>query len=71
VARTEQEARRLTGTSTKSIDDAAGRAVARAIRSGFKPDWFELETVHGQIREGRIANFRVALTLGVAKRSRS
>ncbi|HSN71785.1 MAG TPA: dodecin family protein [Steroidobacteraceae bacterium] len=69
VAGTTQRVVRLTGTSTKSIDDAAGQAVAKAIADDLDPQWFELDGVRGWIRDGRIERFEVALRLRVGRRA--
>lgn len=71
MGRTTQQSVRLRGRSTKSIDDAAGRAVARALAGNLDPLSFELERVRGTIRDGRIAAFEVDLTLRVRAPART
>jgi flavin-binding protein dodecin len=66
LARTAQRVVRLTGTSSKSIDDAVGRAVAKAVADQLEPQRFEVDVVRGRIRDGRIDAFEVAIVLHLA-----
>jgi flavin-binding protein dodecin len=64
MAEPDYELIRVTGSSTKSIDDAIGRAIEQASERVPNPEWFELGEVRGAIREGRVARFQVVMTIG-------
>ena len=66
MGRPAQRVVRLTGTSSKSIDEAANRAVAKAVADQLEPQWFEVDAVRGRVRDGRIYSFEVAIVLHLA-----
>ena len=54
----------LTGTSTKSIEDATERAIARASRTVRNMRWFNLVETRGQIEDDRITHWQVTIEVG-------
>jgi flavin-binding protein dodecin len=54
----------VTGSSTTSIDDAIGRAVAKAAESLRNLDWFEMTSVRGHIEDGKVAHYQVTVKIG-------
>ena len=55
---------RIVGTSTEGIDDAIRNGVARAAQTIRHIDWFEVESVRGNIRDGEIDHFQVSMKVG-------
>ena len=54
----------VTGSSSTTIDDAIGRAVAKASETLRNLDWFEVVSVRGHIEDGRVAHYQVTLKIG-------
>jgi len=54
----------LTGSSTKSVDDAVRQAIERASKTLHGLRWFEVSDVRGHIEQGRIAHWQVTLKVG-------
>ena len=54
----------IVGTSTVGIDDAIRNGVARAAQTIRHIDWFEVESVRGNIRDGEIDHFQVSMKVG-------
>ncbi len=54
----------LVGTSNKSFSDAAANAVARAHQLGHQVSWFEVNEQRGAVRDGKIDQFQVTITVG-------
>ena len=54
----------LTGTSTKSIEDAVGNAVARAGKTVHNLRWFQIVEVRGGIDAGQVASWQVTVKVG-------
>ncbi len=54
----------LTGSSSKSIEDAITIAVERASRSVRNMHWFEVIETRGAIKDGTVAQFQVTLKIG-------
>ena len=54
----------LTGSSTKSSDDAIRNAIAQAAKSLRNLHWFQVIETRGQIMEGKVAHWQVTLRLG-------
>lgn len=63
--------RKITGTSTVSVDDAIDRALVVARDTCGEPDWFEVETARGFISEGRVTHYQVSLQLGYERSDNS
>jgi flavin-binding protein dodecin len=54
----------LTGTSTKSIEDAVQTAIAKASKTLHGLRWFEIADVRGDIQNDKIAHWQVSLKIG-------
>ena len=54
----------VVGTSDKSIEDAIDQAINVAGQSIRNLDWFQVSELRGHIKDGRVANYQVALKLG-------
>lgn len=64
MAAARQIQRQITGTSTKSVDDAIDRALVVARDQYGEPDWFEVVNTRGFINNGRVSHYQVSLELG-------
>ncbi len=56
----------LTGTSSKSIEDAVNSAIARAHKTVKKLRWFEVIETRGSLDKGRVDHWQVTLKVGFA-----
>jgi len=54
----------LTGTSTKSCDDAVKNAVARAAKTVRNMRWFEVLETRGSIENGTVSEWQVTIKCG-------
>ena len=54
----------LTGSSTKSSDDAILTAIARASRTMRNLKWFQVTDVRGAVDDGNVAHWQVTLKVG-------
>jgi flavin-binding protein dodecin len=54
----------VVGTSPDSIDQAIRNGIERAARTLRHVDWFEMTQVRGQVKDGTVEHFQVALKLG-------
>jgi dodecin len=54
----------LVGSSSKSVEDAVQRAVAKAAETVRNLRWFQVVDTRGHIEGGRIAHWQVTLKLG-------
>ncbi|HEX3952082.1 MAG TPA: dodecin [Stellaceae bacterium] len=54
----------ITGSSSKSIDDAIQMAIARASKTLKQLRWFEVMQTRGHIDNGKIQHFQVVLKIG-------
>lgn len=54
----------LTGSSSKSMEDAVNQAVERASRTLHHMRWFEVTETRGHIEDGRVAHWQVTLKIG-------
>lgn len=54
----------VTGSSSKSIDDAIRTAVARASTTLRQIEWFQVVETRGHVRDGAVAHFQVTLKIG-------
>lgn len=54
----------LTGSSTKSFDDAVQNAIAKASKTMRNMQWFQVVETRGHITDGRIAHWQVTLKIG-------
>ena len=54
----------LTGSSSKSSDDAVRNAIAKAAKSVRNMHWFNVIETRGHIVDGEIAHWQVTLRIG-------
>jgi len=54
----------VVGTSPDGIEQAVANAVSQASRTVRNLDWFEVESVRGQIADGAVAHWQVTVKLG-------
>jgi flavin-binding protein dodecin len=54
----------ITGTSTASVEDAVGKAVAKASKTVHNLRWFQLTEVRGSIDHGKVGHWQVSMKLG-------
>ncbi len=54
----------LVGTSPDGVDQAIRNAISRASQTLRNLDWFEVTQVRGQVEDGNVAHWQVALKLG-------
>ena len=54
----------IVGSSSVSIEDAISSAVARASKTLRHLGWFEVTQTRGEIKDGKVHNYQVALKLG-------
>ncbi len=54
----------LTGTSSTSIEDAVGKAVARAHKTIKTLGWFQVLETRGTIEKGKVRHWQVTLKVG-------
>jgi flavin-binding protein dodecin len=54
----------LTGTSTKSIEDAVDQAIKRAHKSIKRLSWFQVIETRGHIDKGKVEHWQVTIKVG-------
>ena len=54
----------IVGTSPEGIDAAIRNGVARAAKTLCHIDWFELQEVRGQVKDGAVEHFQVGMKVG-------
>ena len=54
----------IVGTSSDGIDAAIRNGLARAAETMRLLDWFEVQSVRGDLRNGAVAHFQVTLKVG-------
>lgn len=54
----------LTGTSTKSIEDAVDKAIKRAHKTVKNLCWFQVVETRGNIDKGKVQHWQVTLKVG-------
>jgi dodecin len=54
----------LTGSSTKSADDAITGAIARAAKTLHNLRWFQVLDTRGEIEGAKVAHWQVTLKVG-------
>lgn len=59
----------LTGTSTKSIEEAVTNAIRRANQTVKHLNWFEVIETRGNIIKGKIHHWQVTIKVGFALES--
>ena len=56
----------VTGTSSKSIEEAIQNAVAKASKTVHNLRWFEVVEVRGSIDSGAVQQWQVTVKIGFA-----
>jgi flavin-binding protein dodecin len=54
----------LTGSSTKSIEDAISIAIVKASASVRNIRWFEVIQTRGHVEDGKVAHWQVTIKAG-------
>lgn len=54
----------LTGSSTKSIEDAIEGAIAKASKSVRNLQWFQVIETRGHVADGKVAHYQVTMKVG-------
>jgi flavin-binding protein dodecin len=54
----------IVGTSPESTDAAIRNGVSRAAQTLRGLDWFEVQSVRGELADGQVAHFQVTLKVG-------
>lgn len=54
----------LVGSSTRGMEDAVQKAIAKAAETVRNLRWFEVLDTRGHIEGGRVAHWQVTLKLG-------
>ncbi len=54
----------LVGTSTKNVGDAIQNGIDTAVKSLRHLDWFEVTSIRGNIKDGKVDHFQVTMKLG-------
>ena len=54
----------ITGSSTKTVEDAINGAIARASKTLHNLRWFQVTEVRGAIEANRVSHWQVTLKLG-------
>jgi dodecin len=54
----------IVGTSSDGVDAAIRNGIARAAQTTRGLDWFEVQSVRGQIADGAVAHVQVTLKVG-------
>ena len=54
----------LTGSSSKSSDDAIRAAIARASKTVRNMHWFRVLETRGHIDKGKVVHWQVTLSIG-------
>ncbi len=56
----------LTGTSTKSMEDAVNKAILRAHKTIKGLSWFQVVETRGNIEKGKVHHWQVTIKVGFA-----
>jgi flavin-binding protein dodecin len=54
----------LVGSSTRGMEDAVQKAIAKAAETVRNLRWFEVLDTRGHIEKGKVAHWQVTLKLG-------
>ncbi len=54
----------LTGSSPDSIEDAVGKAIAKAGRTMRNMHWFQVVDTRGHVVDGKVAHWQVTIKIG-------
>ncbi|MGH8782659.1 dodecin [Paraburkholderia sp.] len=55
----------LTGSSTKSSDDAVRTAIEKASKTLRNLHWFEVTDTRGHIEDGKVVHWQVTIKVGL------
>ena len=56
----------ITGSSTKSSDDAVRTAIAKAAKTIRAIRWFQVMETRGHVENGAVAHWQVTIKIGFA-----
>jgi flavin-binding protein dodecin len=54
----------IVGSSTDGVDAAIRNAIARAAETTRGLDWFEVQSIRGQLANGAVAHVQVTMKVG-------
>ncbi|MDB5334321.1 MAG: hypothetical protein JWP03_5472 [Phycisphaerales bacterium] len=54
----------LTGTSTKSVEEAVQSAITVAAKTVRNMSWFQIAETRGAIHDGKVTEWQVTLKIG-------
>lgn len=54
----------LTGSSTKTMEDAVTNAIARASKTIHNLKWFQVSDIRGHIENNEVAHWQVTMKVG-------
>ncbi|MGX5656518.1 dodecin [Geodermatophilus nigrescens] len=54
----------IVGSSPAGVDDAIRTGIAKAAQTVRNVEWFEVTQVRGQVVDGEVAYFQVAMKIG-------
>lgn len=54
----------LTGTSAVGIEDAVGKAIAKASKTVRNIHWFQIVETRGQTADGKVVRWQVTIKAG-------
>ncbi len=54
----------IVGSSPASVDEAIRNAIAKASQTVRNIEWFEAQEIRGQVVDGGVAYFQVAVKIG-------
>lgn len=54
----------LVGSSTKSMEDAVSKAIAKASKTLRNIHWFQIIETRGNVENGKVAHWQVTLKIG-------
>lgn len=54
----------IVGSSETSVDDAIRTAVRKAAQTVRNIEWFETQSIRGQVQDGDVAHFQVTMKIG-------
>jgi flavin-binding protein dodecin len=57
----------LTGTSSKSVEDAVQTALAKAAETVGQLRWFEVVEIRGAVDQDKVAQWQVTVKIGAAE----
>jgi flavin-binding protein dodecin len=54
----------IVGSSETGVDDAIRTAIAKANQTVRNIEWFETQSIRGQVVDGQVAHYQVTLKIG-------